>query len=193
MPGQDNSVCAEGTGKAEISAQSNWVESLYEVSHLAPLAGRGRPAKRSEVGRVRGDYPRARYLWRQPLSPPLSPRRAGRGSERAFLPHVGEILNDAADDRRARAVDGRDRVPVGPVRHGWRADPDRRAVDPDATADRDGAACDHADGLERLARGSMAGACPLVARLSLSDRLRSGCGRSPATCRTSRSRCSCSA
>src|SRR6266478_3756292 len=105
MPGQDNSVCAEGTGKAEISA---------------------------------------------------------------------EILNDAADDRRARAVDGRDRVPVGPVRHGRRTDPDRRVADPDAAADCDGAACDYADGLERLARGAVAGAYPLAAGLRLSDRLRAG-------------------
>ena len=50
------------------------------------------------------------------------------------------------------AADGRDSVSVGAVRHGRRADPDRRAADPDAAADGDGAACDHADGLERLAR-----------------------------------------
>src|SRR6185437_8382147 len=81
---------------------------------------------------------------------------------------------DAVDDCRARSADGCDRVPVGPVRHGRRADPDRRAVGADAAADRDGAARDHADGLERLARLPVAGAYPLAAGVGLPDRLRVG-------------------
>src|SRR5437879_13116682 len=83
-----------------------------------------------------------------------------------------EMSRDAVDDRSPWCVDGRDSVSVGPVRHGRRDDPDRRAVDADAAAHRDGAACDHADGLERLARLSVAGAYPLAAGVRLSDRLR---------------------
>src|SRR6266702_4656983 len=83
-----------------------------------------------------------------------------------------ENSNDAAFDRSPWLVDGRDRVPVGPVRHGRWADPDRRAARVDAAADGDGAACDHADGLERLARFSLARAYPLAAGRGLSDRLR---------------------
>jgi hypothetical protein len=37
-----------------------------ELDHLAPLAGRGRPAKRSEAGRVRGTLNESNLL-RQPL------------------------------------------------------------------------------------------------------------------------------
>ena len=48
-------------------------------SYLAPLAGRGRPAKHSEAGRVRGTFSESNS-WREPLTPTLSPRRAGRGS-----------------------------------------------------------------------------------------------------------------
>ena len=63
-------------------------------------------------------------------------------------------------------------VPVGAVRHGGRADPDRRAAGHPAVAVGDGAARDHADGLQRLARAAVAGAYPLAAGDDLPDRLR---------------------
>src|SRR5579872_955745 len=51
---------------------------VVRLFHLAPLAGRGRPAKRSEVGRVRGTF--HTFASRKfPLTPTLSPQ-AGRGS-----------------------------------------------------------------------------------------------------------------
>src|SRR5882757_7225033 len=85
--------------------------------------------------------------------------------------------NDAAFDRSPGLADGRDRLPVGAVRHGRRDDPDRGAAGADATADGDGAARDHADGLERLACVSVARAYPLAAGIRVSDRLRAGARR----------------
>src|SRR5262245_31478551 len=90
---------------------------------------------------------------------------------------AAEIRHDAASDRRAWNSDGRDRLPVGPVRHGRRADPDRRALDHPAAAVGDGAARHHADGLERLARLPVARAYPLAAGHDLHDRLRTGARR----------------
>src|SRR3954454_2577355 len=85
-----------------------------------------------------------------------------------------EIRNDAASDRRARTLDGRDRIPVGPVRHGRRIDPDRRVAGADAAAARDGAARCPPEGLERLARLFVARAYSLAAGRGLSWRLRTG-------------------
>ena len=65
--------------------------ALFLFAYLAPLlsaearlrakadAGRGRAAKRSEVGRVRGTI-RPNAL-RQPLTPTLSPQEQGEGEE----------------------------------------------------------------------------------------------------------------
>src|ERR1043165_9050314 len=75
---------------------------------------------------------------------------------------ASEIRHDAASDRRAWNSDGRDRLSVGPVRHGRRADLDRRALDHPAAAVGDGVARHHADGLEWLARFPVAGAYPLA-------------------------------
>src|ERR1700742_688930 len=94
------------------------------------------------------------------------PARTGRGSITA-----GD-WDDTLDDRSAGRPDGGDRLPVGPVRHGRRTDPDRRAAGADAAADRDGAACHHADGLERLARIPVARVYPLAPGRGLPDRLR---------------------
>ena len=73
----------------------------------------------------------------------------------------------------------------------------RRIAGADAIADRgDGAACDHADGLERLARLAVARAYPLAAGDGLSDRMRDRARRlvdHPLCAWTSRWRCSCSA
>src|SRR6266702_1762583 len=109
----------------------------------------------------------------RPLTPP-SPRKGGARESNSLRPLFVPTGHprDAHDDRCPRIADGRHRVPVGAVRHGGRADPDRRAAGLDAAADRDGAACDHADGVERLARASLAGAYPLAAGVRLSDRLR---------------------
>src|SRR4029077_16371125 len=85
--------------------------------------------------------------------------------------------NDAVDDGCAGSVDGRDIVPVRPVRHGRGADPDRRAFDPDAAADGDGAARDYADGLEWLARLPVATPYPMAAGCGLPDRMSAGAGR----------------
>ncbi len=84
--------------------------------------------------------------------------------------------HDAADDCSPWPADGRDRVPVRPVRHGRRADPDRGAADPDAAAVGDGAACDHADGVERLARAAVARTHQVASGLDLPDRMRGRAG-----------------
>ncbi len=129
-----------------------------------PRAGRG-----SGSGEIRvTDTLTPADAWWQPLHPDPLPANGG-GRERP-----PEILDDAADDRSPRRPDGGDRLPVGPVRHGRRADPDRRAAGADAAADRDGAARHYANGLERLARLSVARAYPLAAGLGLPDRLRAG-------------------
>jgi len=50
--------------------------------HLAPLAGRGRPATRSGAGRVRGSL-RGPCAWIEPLTPP-SPREEEPGEGARF-------------------------------------------------------------------------------------------------------------
>src|SRR5437588_1705836 len=179
MPEQDNSVCAGATSEAQECTRIEWlwVESVWFFSTSPPLfAGRGRREAPGE-----GLSPRVRLCAnsrKQPLTPTLSPRSAGRGSRGSLnlsLVCAGDS-RDAVDDCSPWCVDGRDSVPVGPVRHGRRDDPDRCAVDADAAAISDGAACDHADGVERLARLSVAGAYPLAAGVRLSDRLRA-CAR----------------
>jgi len=76
--------------------------------------------------------------------------------------------NDVACDRSPWPLDGRDRVPVGPC-FGMAGGLILIGVpaDPDAAADGDGAARDHADGLERLARAAVACAYPLAAGVRL--------------------------
>jgi hypothetical protein len=56
-------------------------------SYLSPPAGRGRIARQRNPGE--GDGPRvqlAAIFWRRPLTPTLSPRRAGRGRLRPLTP-----------------------------------------------------------------------------------------------------------
>src|SRR4029453_11709991 len=77
---------------------------------------------------------------------------------------IQETFRDAPHDRSPRCPDGRDGLPVGSVRHGRRHDPDRRAADADAAADRNGAARDYADGFQWLARLSVAGGDPHAGR-----------------------------
>ena len=54
--------------------------------HLAPLAGRGGPAKRSEGGRVRGTVRESRS-WREPLTPPSPREERGEGARKSDLSH----------------------------------------------------------------------------------------------------------
>ena len=57
------------------------VATLARFLHLAPLAGRGRIARERDPGE--GGFPQVHLSpvsLRQPLTPTLSPRRAGRGS-----------------------------------------------------------------------------------------------------------------
>src|ERR1700747_1638447 len=122
---------------------------------------RGEVGLRSNPG-GEGDSPRT--VFSETAAHPGSPE-AGRG-------RGWEICGDSADDDRAWRADGRNRLPVRPVRHGGRDDLDWCAVDVDAAAERDGAARDHADGIERLARLFVARAYPLATGVCLSDRLR---------------------
>src|SRR5262249_672106 len=103
-----------------------------------------------------------------PRTPTPNPTPQGGGESTA-----GD-WDDTVDDRGPRRPDGGDRLPVRPVRRGRRPDPDRRAAGADAAAVSDGAACHHANGLERLARRVVARAYPLAAGLRLPDRLRAG-------------------
>src|ERR1700730_15239512 len=80
--------------------------------------------------------------------------------------------NDDADDKPAWPLDGRDGVSVRLVRHGRRIDPDRRAAHPDAAAVGDGAARDHADGVQWLARLSLAPPHLIAGGWRVSDRMR---------------------
>src|ERR1700681_4770224 len=64
---------------------------VLSVPYLGPLAGRGRRVAPGE-----GDSPRIRYSWRQPLTPTLSPQKAGRG--RRTSPKIA--VQDAAINSR---------------------------------------------------------------------------------------------
>jgi hypothetical protein len=84
-------ACRRGRGRPESDGRPSFrLATMLEYgdvelnrrtspAHLAPLAGRGRRAAPGE-----GDSPRVRCSWMQPLTPTLSPRRAGRG--RSELP-----------------------------------------------------------------------------------------------------------
>jgi hypothetical protein len=90
------------------------IPTCQTPSHLAPLAGRGRPAKRSEVGRVRGILRRSGRKY-APHPNPL-PVRTGRGRTHHRV-LAKQMASEFSKNLKPSAHRGRGecRVPIAPA------------------------------------------------------------------------------